>query len=436
MADRLLQLARNRWTAPLVRTLGLPEPPTLRRRGAASEGGALGGRPAAVLSLDGGHAADAARDTLRALGATPADEGPLDVLVADLTATATVDHVAALRALLQPAVQRLRSSARVVLLAPPPAATPEAAAASAAIAGFVRSLAKELGRRGATVNALVLHDGAAADLRGALAFFCGDRGAYVTGQLLALRGGTAPALAPGRSALVTGAAGGIGAATVRRLAADGWHVVCVDVPQATGALTALAATVGGSAVAIDLTAPDGASRMQAAAAARGGLDLLVHNAGITRDRTFGRMGSDEWHAVLDVNLRAIVAADALLDRVGGLNAGAREVCLASIGGIAGNAGQTNYAATKAALIGYVQARDTVLAAHGGAANAVAPGFIETAMTQRMPLFVREAGRRLNSLRQGGLPDDVAEAIAFLGHPDAAGVHGQTLRVCGQSLLGA
>jgi 3-oxoacyl-[acyl-carrier protein] reductase len=132
----------------------------------------------------------------------------------------------------------------------------------------------------------------------------------------------------------------------------------------------------------------------------------------------------------------VLAIDRVLDEAGALHAGAREICLASISGIAGNAGQTNYAASKAALIGYVAARAQQLAPQGITVNAVAPGFIETAMTDRIPFVVREVGRRLNALMQGGRPQDVAEAIAFLARPEAQGISGETLRVCGQSFLGA
>lgn len=148
------------------------------------------------------------------------------------------------------------------------------------------------------------------------------------------------------------------------------------------------------------------------------------------------MSRTEWDSVLAVNFRAVLAIDRALDDAGALRAGAREICLASISGIAGNAGQTNYAASKAALIGYASGRAARLAGDGITVNAVAPGFIETAMTDRIPFLVREVGRRLNSLARGGRPEDVAEAIAFLARPGARGISGQTLRVCGQSFLGA
>ena len=120
----------------------------------------------------------------------------------------------------------------------------------------------------------------------------------------------------------------------------------------------------------------------------------------------------------------------------GLNAGARMVCISSIGGIGGNAGQTNYGATKAGVIGYVDAMAETMAKRGGAINAVAPGFIETQMTAAMPAVPREVGRRLASLNQGGQPVDIAEAVTFFASPLAAGVNGRTLRVCGQNFMGA
>jgi 3-oxoacyl-[acyl-carrier protein] reductase len=112
------------------------------------------------------------------------------------------------------------------------------------------------------------------------------------------------------------------------------------------------------------------------------------------------------------------------------------VCVSSISGIAGNAGQTNYATSKAGVIGLVQAYASALAERGVTINAVAPGFIETQMTAAMPIATREAGRRMNSLAQGGLPVDVAETIAWFASPGSGGVTGNVVRVCGQSLIGA
>ncbi len=164
--------------------------------------------------------------------------------------------------------------------------------------------------------------------------------------------------------------------------------------------------------------------------------MVVHNAGITRDKLLANMGPDRFSSVLAVNVGAPLRVTAALLDAGLLGDAPRVVCLASTSGIAGNRGQTNYAASKAGVIGMVRAQAPLLAAAGGTVNAVAPGFIETEMTARIPALTRQVARRLNSLQQGGLPADVAEAIAFLASPQAGGINGEVLRVCGQNLVGA
>jgi 3-oxoacyl-[acyl-carrier protein] reductase len=165
-------------------------------------------------------------------------------------------------------------------------------------------------------------------------------------------------------------------------------------------------------------------------------DIFVHNAGITRDKTLGRMDAAQWQSVLDVNLGSQERINEVLLAENLLGGNGRIVAVSSVSGIAGNRGQTNYATSKAGVIGLVQAHAPALAAAGLTLNAVAPGFIETKMTAAMPLFIREAGRRMNSMAQGGLPVDVAETVAWLAHPASGGVTGNVVRVCGQSLLGA
>ena len=441
MTDRLLSFVQHPLGRRIARWLNLPQPVPLARLHEAWTDAELAGR--SVLAIAPGSTAPLP-SLLAAIvdqGGVPSGDGPVRTLVIDATGC---HDIAALRALFeqaQLAMSRLAPSGRVLALTSAGVMSAAEAACLHAVQGFVRALAKEVGRRGATANALVLQEGAAstASLAGALRFFGTDRSAYVSGQVLAWRKDLVAAIDDDERvpvAIVTGAAGGIGAATARRLSRDGMRVLCVDVPAARQPLEALVREIGGSLLAADLTAPGAADELVDAARRLQGVDVLVHNAGITRDRTLARMSAAEWDAVMALNLAAILAIDARLDEAGLFNAGAREVCLSSISGIAGNAGQTNYSATKAALIGYVGARAATLDQRGGTINAVAPGFIETAMTRRMPLMVREAGRRLNSLKQGGTPADVAEAIAFLASPGAHPLTGQVLRVCGQSLLGA
>jgi 3-oxoacyl-[acyl-carrier protein] reductase len=190
--------------------------------------------------------------------------------------------------------------------------------------------------------------------------------------------------------------------------------------------------VRGRALALDITHEDAPATL--AAHLRDGVDVIVHNAGITRDRTLARMSADEWRSVLAVNLASVERLNAAVLEV--MRDGGRIVCVSSVSGIAGNRGQANYATSKAGVIGVVDALAPELPKRQATINAVAPGFIETRMTAAMPLATREAGRRMNSLAQGGLPVDVAETIAWLASPGSAGVNGNVVRVCGQSLIGA
>lgn len=337
----------------------------------------------------------------------------------------------------------------VLLGAPLDPADHHQAAAQQALEGFTRSLGKEIGR-GRTVNLVRLTDAPAAE--STLRFLLSPKSAYVSGQVIEVGAGetgpgeTAPDDEPatpvdrdrplaGRTALVTGAARGIGEAVAETLARDGARVVVLDVPQAGQDARRVADRLGGTALLLDITAADAGSRI--AEALPDGLDLLIHNAGITRDRRLVNMPAERWMPVLEVNLASVLRTTDALLKAGTLNRGGRIVATASIAGIAGNAGQTNYGASKAGIVGLVRSlAPRALAEHGVTVNAVAPGFIETKMTAAVPLFIREAGRRMNSLAQGGLPVDVAETTAWLAHPASGAVNGQVVRVCGQSLLGA
>jgi 3-oxoacyl-[acyl-carrier protein] reductase len=148
------------------------------------------------------------------------------------------------------------------------------------------------------------------------------------------------------------------------------------------------------------------------------------------------MKEGAWDAVLAVNLSSQLAVNDALLAEDVLRPNGRIIGVSSIAGIAGNNGQTNYGTSKAGVIGMVDAYAPVLAERGATINAVAPGFIETKMTAAVPLFIREAGRRMSSLSQGGQPVDVAETIAWYASPASAAVNGNVVRVCGQSLLGA
>ena len=295
----------------------------------------------------------------------------------------------------------------------------------------MRSVGKEFGR-GITAQLVYVAPDAESNMESTLRFLLSARSAYVSGQVIRI----SPAAPAGTRS--TGSVrllgqwpwspappAGIGEAIAKVLARDGAHVVCLDLPSAGDALAEVANGLRGEAVQLDLTA-DHAPRSLAdhLSSRHGGVDIVVHNAGITRDKTLARMTGAQWDAVLDVNLSAQERVNAALLGEKLIRAGGRIIAVSSVSGIAGNRGQTNYATSKAGVIGLVQSQARVVAKWSITVNAVAPGFIETAMTARMPMMIREAGRRMNSMSQGGLPVDVAETIAWLASPGVRWRHGE------------
>ncbi|WP_199508157.1 MULTISPECIES: 3-oxoacyl-ACP reductase [unclassified Psychrobacter] len=341
-------------------------------------------------------------------------------------------------------VRCIERSGRVIIVGRPPEELEDidAAIAQRALEGFVKSLGKEL-KRGISTQLLYVSEGAEDNLDSTLRFFTSARSAYVSGQVVRVGAGKsvdvdwAQSLG-GKTMLVTGASRGIGEAIARVLAREGAHVICLDMPQQQGALQQVASEISGSLLTIDITADDAGAQIAEEVEKRGGLDAIIHNAGITRDKTLAKMDEQKWDSVINVNLSSIAKLNRYLLDNNVLNDDARIVCVSSISGIAGNMGQTNYATSKAGVIGLVDATAKKLEKDGKGMtiNAVAPGFIETQMTDAIPFAIREAGRRMNSMSQAGQPVDVAEAIAWLASPASGGLNGNTVRVCGQSVLGA
>ncbi|GAB3437612.1 3-oxoacyl-ACP reductase [Phycicoccus ginsengisoli] len=447
MAGAYAGFVQNPIGKKLAAQLGLPRPVRLRRY--AVEAPLVDG-PVLVGGLGATPVAERVRSLLESAGVETVDEVAPDhrvgAVVADLTAVEDPADLESLRALVAPALRRLQPSGRVVVVGrdPKEAKGFPQAAARRALEGITRSIGKEL-RAGATANLVLVADDADANTDATIRFLLSGRSAYVDGQVVRVGAG-APTMpedwrAPlaGKVAVVTGAARGIGASIADVLARDGATVVCVDVPAAGDALARTANRVGGTALQVDVTAPDAGRRILDHATTRhGGLDIVVHNAGITRDKLLANLDEPRWASVLDVNLGSILRMNEVLLGDGGIRDGGHVVLVSSIAGIAGNRGQTNYAASKAGVIGLVDAlsADDDLRRRGITVNAVAPGFIETEMTAKVPFATREVGRLLNSLSQGGLPVDVAETIAWFSQDANAGVTGNVVRVCGQSLLGA
>jgi 3-oxoacyl-[acyl-carrier protein] reductase len=434
MSDRYASFAHTGAGRVLVNRLGLPDPPRLRRH--------TPGEPLAAGPVLLGGAGRLGAPVAKILGAAVDGEPPYAGLIFDATGLTSSGDLRALYDFFHPVARSLLPCGRVIVFGTPPASCGSVAEATAqrALEGLTRSIGKEFGR-GTTAQLVYVEPGAEDAVESTLRFLLSGRSAYVSGQVIRIGAGALSAPADwerplaDRVALVTGAARGIGAALARVLARDGATVVALDVPAAGDALAAVTNEVGGTAVQLDLTTVDAPARLASLLHERfGGVDVIVHNAGITRDRTLARMDAAGWEAVLDVNLSSQERLnDALLPLV---TAGGRIVSVSSTSGIAGNRGQTNYATSKAGVIGLVQALAPALAERGITVNAVAPGFIETRLTARIPVAVREAGRRMNSMAQGGLPVDVAETIAWLASPGSGGITGNVVRVCGQMWLGA
>jgi 3-oxoacyl-[acyl-carrier protein] reductase len=426
----------------VARNTPLPQPATLERW---QPGRPLVDGIVLVGTSRGGRTGGVVERVLRDAGVTVASEPrpgvSVKALVFDATGIDASERLAELYGFVHEHITSLAPSGRLLVLGTPmdAAGAPREATAQRALEGFVRSAAKEL-RAGATAQLVLVRPGAEDNLASTLRFVLSPRSAYVNAQVIEVGDGVVVEPADwdrpldGRTALVTGASRGIGAAIAQTLSRDGATVVGLDVPALQEDLEAVTAAIGGRAITIDITTPDAPAAL--VKQLKGGVDVVVHNAGITKDVTLARMPAERWNAVLDVNLGAQERInDALLGKKV-LGEGARIVCVSSISGIAGNAGQANYAASKAGVIGMVRSMAPVVAQRGATINAVAPGFIETQMTAKVPFVVREAGRRMNSLSQGGLPVDVAEAIAWFASPASGGVNGNVVRVCGQSLLGA
>lgn len=445
MSDRY-QFFTNTPIGKLVtKNLGLPAPTPLERW---SEGAPLVDGTV-VTGGEGRLGKDlvVALDNLGITNVGVATEGErYKGLVFDATGLTDADQLVALQHFFTPLMRSLTTCARVVVIGTVPDQTSSAGEriAQRALEGFTRSLGKEIGK-GSTVNLVYVAPGAEQALESTLAFFLSPKSAYVSGQVVRIgatgtteAGPVADPARPltGQVAIVTGASRGIGEQIARVLHRDGAKVLGIDVPQAASELQGLMRELDGDHLVLDITAKDAPQRIaQHVKNTYGQVHGVVHNAGITRDKKLANMAEDRWSSVIAVNLTAPERISRELLEQGLVAANGRIVGVSSIAGIAGNVGQTNYAASKAGVIGLVESLAPEL--DGGiTVNAVAPGFIITQMTAAVPFATREVGQRMNAMSQGGLPVDVAEAIAWYLSPGSTGVNGNVVRVCGQMMLGA
>ena len=345
-----------------------------------------------------------------------------------------------------PASRRLQRSGRVVVLGTPPeqAGSARARTAQRALEGFTRSLGKEIGGRGTTAQLVYVAPGAEDQLDSTLRFLLSPRSAYVSGQVVRIGKGVAPTPEIDWERPLDGKVGAGHRRLARDRRRDRRRPSPATAPRSSASTCRRRSTTCAGRDRADRRRGDRPrhhrrrrARADRRRASPSGVDIVVHNAGVTKDRTIAKMPEERWAQLMEINLSSEERInDALLEAASCCAPTARIVCVSSMAGIAGNSGQTNYAASKAGVIGMVEALAPELAERKATINAVAPGFIETQMTAAMPIGPREAGRRINSLSQGGLPVDVAETIAWFASPASTGVNGNVVRVCGQSLLGA
>jgi 3-oxoacyl-[acyl-carrier protein] reductase len=236
-------------------------------------------------------------------------------------------------------------------------------------------------------------------------------------------------------AVITGGTRGIGLAVAKRLAGDGYDVLLTYRGDAEAAAAAKDELAGSGrqveVIAADISTADGAGRaIEAAMQSLGRLDVLVNNAGITRDTLLMRMSDDDWDAVLTTNLKGAFLTSKAAIRPMLRQRSGRIVNITSVIGQVGNAGQANYAAAKAGLIGFTKSLAKEVGSRGITVNAIAPGFIDTRLTAALPDEMKTMLLERTPLNRFGTPEDVAGAVAFLVGPDASFITGHTLTVDG------
>ncbi|WP_342535382.1 3-oxoacyl-[acyl-carrier-protein] reductase [Lysinibacillus sp. FSL K6-1151] len=243
----------------------------------------------------------------------------------------------------------------------------------------------------------------------------------------------------GKVAVVTGASRGIGRAIAVKLAEEGAKVVVnYSGSQAKAEeVVEMIQANGGEAIAVQASVSqteEVTALMEAAVKTFGSLDILVNNAGITRDNLLMRMKEDEWDDVLNTNLKGVFLCTKAVTRQMMKQRAGRIINISSIVGVAGNAGQANYVAAKAGVIGLTKTTAKELASRNILVNAIAPGFIETEMTEQLPEDIKKGMLTQIPLAKLGQPEDIAKAVAFLASDDANYMTGQTLHIDGGMVM--
>lgn len=421
------------------------------------------------------------------------DSSSRNAIVFDARSIKDVKNLKLLHTYLNPVISELTANGRIVIIGGdchPFETKPSNATVNGAIGGFVRALSKEVASKGITVNMLQMSYNSPGndELSGTLNFLLSKRSAFITGQCLRITPLSPLAHDPNsnytkspkdiknkifnikeKKVLITGASRGIGESIAKLFHAEGATVLLLDHPSMENQLKDLSKELNNSSyITLDITKENANSILHQYMKSSylkndEFLDIVIHNAGITIDKTFKSMKEIQFSNVIDVNLKAIIDIDKMLltknwrnnsidsnsdtqsdarSDMGSnprssavLADGGRMVYLSSISGIAGAFGQSNYSCSKAGIISYVSAQSHQLQSRQIGVNAIAPGFIESDMTKRIPFMTRNIGRYINALGQPGYPVDIAETALFLSSPASSGMNGVTIRVCGGHMVG-
>ena len=449
--DYFLTLHKKPLQKKIATSLGLPVPLPLKRTRNPWQANELAGQQIALLTI--GETNQALSAHLQQAGASVSAQitnaSELSAIILDATQITALEELKQAFTELKKYYADLRNNRRIIILGPM-AVDPEPAVLkigmakavllSHALDGLMRSLSKECGRKNIAVNAVKVDPGAEHRVSFVVQFLLSKRSAYVAGQPIPVstlahtdEAVTTENILQGKRAVVTGAGQGIGLSVAQFLKQEGADVIGIDHPSSK-TIDQEMQTLGAQSIKLDIgQAAIGEAFVKALGSP---VDIVIHNAGITRDKMFKRMTSEQWDLVTRVDLDAIVEINDALLAADYLNDHGRLIFMSSISGIAGNAGQTNYATSKSGLIAYALGLSHELAARGITVNAIAPGFIETKIVETMPFMNREVGRRMSVFKQGGIADDIAHATTMLAAPGASGITGYTLRVCGHMMIGA
>lgn len=446
MADALLQLGNQKVLKKVFKLSGVPIPIGLIRPENGWNDHLLMNRTYLIHSKEN-NLKTLTEMISSAKGTLHNSQNKCHGLIFDATSLKSLEELDELYLFFKTNLHLIKKNGRIVLIGQNPAIAsgPELKSVFFGLHGFIKSLAKEVGRIGVTVNLVTIpnyHLSLDYHLP-VIHFLLSDMSSFISGQIINLQNepsivekNSFDKILKGKTAVITGAARGIGRSTAITMAQEGAKVICIDLESEKEELKKLSQEINGDFLPLDITSTKAPEQLATFIIEKyKKIDIIIHNAGITRDKTLKNMSKDQWSKTIAVNTIAPLKLTEELFSQQLINSFGKILFLSSINGIAGAFGQTNYALSKSALIGLTEGLSKEQKNFSFNANAIAPGFIETRLTKSIPFMAREAGRRLSCLFQGGIPEDVANLACFLSSSHAQAINGELIRVCGGHFVG-